>query len=680
MKPVTIPNVFATGPGGNVPVALLDADFTVLAASINDAGTYINYATDSGSANTYAVTFTAGITVSLVNGLPVSFRALNTNTSGSTLNVNGIGAITLLRPDGTPTQAGDIPSGRIVSATYDAVANAFYLNTLGAIPTGSSGSVTYQNPIANSVSRSVQNVLQQILSIKDFGAVCDGITNDTSAWNSAISAISNTNTTLLVPGPSKINASFNVPFNTELWFLDGAKIIGTAGTELIQVQKQIISGPHPVFSTCVPRATVGMTVYPEWFGAIGDGITNDVAAFNSAYSFLQNTGGTIQMGPVSYAINAPIVNNWSKITLAGYGMNITAILQISATMDGIQNFGVAGTPLRNCVFRDFNIMCSAAGSSTGSFGINLQYNAYTRCSNIQVQEFLFGWNHLRATNTQHIGTGASYVSGFTNGFIGFNFNGSGTGTGGNASTTLSNTFVAGNNTLTGSIGYKLTGTYMSDLSWESCATAGTNYGYYFDFTGASFTEDLIIKIPIIDQFTLQGLFIANLPAGGMITIIGGWINPKTATVGTSDIYISSCNGVINISSVEIVSDNNFANSTAINILSSTGIVISNCAIRNHQNHIVMSASGYININNCIFKNDTLTSTTLIKGTGDSRTMVTGNVFIGNATTGISFDGTSSGSGVVGNSFTVANITTRVSNSATGPIGGTDGSTGLNSGY
>jgi hypothetical protein len=552
----------------------------------------------------------------------------------------------------------------------------------GALDSGIS-SVNYG--LLTSLTESIPQQFFYYLNILDprFGVVGDGVTDDTAAVNAVISFIGSSNVTLLVKGTMKISGTLTFGFNTELLFQEGGKFVGTAGTESIQVQRQINAGRYQIFSNCVPTATNGMTVYPDWFGAqINNSGFDSGPAFNSAYKFLSNTGGTINMSPGTYTISTTIVNNWGHIRLVGQGLNITTISMTSATLGAIQNYGVAGTPIANCTFEDFSLLCSAAGSSTGSFGLDLQYCSVTHLRNMQIQEFLFGLGLLRATNTEVDFVECSYVAGSTNGFIAFNLNGGGTGTGGNASSNFRDCSAAGLNTLTGSIGFKMYGVYMSDYYFDNCATAGTNYGYSVDYTSApSFNEDIIIRQPIVDQFTTQGIFVSGLPAGGRLTISDGWINPKSgANNATTCIYVTGSGGNILINGNQLVADSDIIHTTGVYLLNSTGTTISANAICNTNIGVGMSGSGYNSITGNQFNNVATAATYFVQGVGDARTMVTGNSFTGFATVGVEFDNTSSGSGVVANTFNVTHIGTRIQNSASTPVGSSDGSTGLNSGF
>ena len=95
----------------------LDTNYTNINAIIANANNYANYLVDSGLVNAYVVTFGAGITLTLAAGLGVQFKAGNTSTGASTLNVSGTGLKSIVRRDGTATQAGDVQG--VVTVMYD---------------------------------------------------------------------------------------------------------------------------------------------------------------------------------------------------------------------------------------------------------------------------------------------------------------------------------------------------------------------------------------------------------------------------------------------------------------------------------------------------------------------------------------------------------------------------------
>lgn len=116
-KPVSIPNTFATATT-SIPLANLDADFSTVATSLNDASTYSNYALDSGTTDAYVVSL-SGVSTTYQAGLAIQFKATTANTGPCTLNVNGQGAKSIVYPDGSALAANGIVIGAIVSCMYD---------------------------------------------------------------------------------------------------------------------------------------------------------------------------------------------------------------------------------------------------------------------------------------------------------------------------------------------------------------------------------------------------------------------------------------------------------------------------------------------------------------------------------------------------------------------------------
>jgi hypothetical protein len=89
----------------------------VNAGQIQD-GALIFQATDSGSANTYAIALTPAVT-GYVAGQVFHFKAANASSGASTLNVNGLGAKNIKKKNDQDIAAGDIEQNAIVSVIYD---------------------------------------------------------------------------------------------------------------------------------------------------------------------------------------------------------------------------------------------------------------------------------------------------------------------------------------------------------------------------------------------------------------------------------------------------------------------------------------------------------------------------------------------------------------------------------
>lgn len=136
-KPVSVPNAFQTQ-NGPIPLAQLDADFTALAAALNDVATYGTLLIDSsGVANTITVTTPVNVTFSYSLGVLFQVQIANTTTSTApTINVNGLGAKALVNSDGSLPVVGQFVSGQILEMQYDGIA----MRVLGS-PGASAGSL-----------------------------------------------------------------------------------------------------------------------------------------------------------------------------------------------------------------------------------------------------------------------------------------------------------------------------------------------------------------------------------------------------------------------------------------------------------------------------------------------------------------------------------------------------------
>lgn len=74
-----------------------------------------NWGNDSGVANAYAVALTPSVASNaLLTGMPIRFRAQNSNTGTSTLSVNGLPTIPIVTPDGNALKPYAIVAGGVV--------------------------------------------------------------------------------------------------------------------------------------------------------------------------------------------------------------------------------------------------------------------------------------------------------------------------------------------------------------------------------------------------------------------------------------------------------------------------------------------------------------------------------------------------------------------------------------
>jgi len=85
-----------------------------------DGSAPINYAADTGSANTYAIALAPALTAHVV-GMPISFKAAHANTGASTIAINGMATVPIKDTAGVDLVANAIKAGALVSISYDGV-------------------------------------------------------------------------------------------------------------------------------------------------------------------------------------------------------------------------------------------------------------------------------------------------------------------------------------------------------------------------------------------------------------------------------------------------------------------------------------------------------------------------------------------------------------------------------
>jgi hypothetical protein len=190
-----------------------------------------------------------------------------------------------------------------------------------AIGTTDSSLVTFVPAGSGATMRTAQAKFRDVVSVKDFGAVGDGTTNDTAAIQAAFA--SGAGQVLFPIGTYRLVA--NSLATPTIQMTSGAMISVDSGYTLtlsgglIAPISQIFTGVGTVTFGTAPISCA----YPEWFGAVGNGTTNDSAAIQKAidaFPITVATGGIVpscvSFQNKSYGVSSEVVMR-SGLTLKG---------------------------------------------------------------------------------------------------------------------------------------------------------------------------------------------------------------------------------------------------------------------------------------------------------------------------------------------------------------------------
>jgi hypothetical protein len=91
-------------------------------------------------------------------------------------------------------------------------------------------SVSYTSARSGSVARTLRSRLDDIISVKNFGAVCDGTTDDTAAFQLAVNSVTSGTVEIFVPSTSKVTGTVTASTGTVCWWFGQGAVITGGGT------------------------------------------------------------------------------------------------------------------------------------------------------------------------------------------------------------------------------------------------------------------------------------------------------------------------------------------------------------------------------------------------------------------------------------------------------------------
>ena len=375
-----------------------------------------NFGVDTGVADAYVVSVAPTYVTAYTDGMALFVRVTNANlTTTPTINVNSLGLKTIVRPDNSAVQAGDIASGQVIGLTYNAGTGKFQLMAAFGGPAGPSGllsgnavgginelrgadvaSATTPNiwsaALGNTIHITGTATTTGFTAAPQAGAKRTLIAN--AAWpltNGANLILPNgVNYTCAAGDRLEVLAESTTQFRVSIWKNDGTPITNNAGMVCLAVQNLsgasqadfAVDGTYDEYE--FHGQNVVMSVSTVLAGRVSiDGGGTYVAG--TSYSYLNNyqsTGTPAPAGGASGAAPYILLGSTNGSTTASHGgasfvLRLiapagttsfkTVIGQIRSALGAAseEHAVVAGTYLATNAVTNFRILPAGGGTLTG---------------------------------------------------------------------------------------------------------------------------------------------------------------------------------------------------------------------------------------------------------------------------------------------------------------------------
>lgn len=298
-------------------ILLILLSITLSAQSLNWQKASPDYIINASAGNGYMI---------MTNSRPASLKLPQNPSDGDVvgfMDVSGTFGINSLTVD-----PGNIPidgnRGIKVFTSPDISMTLVYSSSPYGWKTLTTNAGSGGNPLLENVSAAdtLRWGVLNVTPVTQFGAVGDGITDNTSAFNTALAAVDE----IFIPnGTFKISGTVSIPAGKNLVFANSGKI-DVAGT-LIGNHTSISAGMYQIFTLVsdIQGTWDNETAFVEWFGAKGDGTgTIDAAAIQKTLEvFCKVNSVGSDMYDIAYGVGTTVIGT-------GWAYNIEQTIEFPA--------------------------------------------------------------------------------------------------------------------------------------------------------------------------------------------------------------------------------------------------------------------------------------------------------------------------------------------------------------
>lgn len=171
--------------------------------------------------------------------------------------------------------------------------------------------------------------------------------------------------TIIIAQTETIDANLSIPSTITLHFLRNGKLSINPGVT-VTIYGSIIAVPKTIFSGSGSVVFSGKTireVLPQWFGATGDGVTDDATAIQKSISSLTN-GGLVTFSQGIYKVTSTISITYSNITLRGVNNSSSVFLANTLVEPLLKIQGGFGTEKERITIQDLGLRVDGSHIST----------------------------------------------------------------------------------------------------------------------------------------------------------------------------------------------------------------------------------------------------------------------------------------------------------------------------